>query len=49
VAVDRHGRKLQVPLVLPESADEKRRYEDAYRRREIWRAEKMRKLERLKP
>ena len=47
VAVDRHGRKLQVPLVLPESADEKRRYEDAGRRREIWRAEKMRKLERL--
>ena len=49
VAVDRHGRKLQVPPVLPQSADEKRRYEDAYRRREIWRAEKMRKLERLKP
>jgi len=49
VAVDRHGRKLQVPLVLPESADEKRRYEDAGRRREIRRAEKMRKLERLKP
>ncbi len=49
VAVDRHGRKLQVPPVLPETADEKRRYEDAGRRREIRRAEKMRKLERLKP
>ena len=49
VAVDRQGRKLQVPPVLPETADEKRRYEDAGRRREIRRAEKMRKLERLKP
>ena len=29
VAVDRHGRKLQVPPVLPETEDEKRRYEDA--------------------
>ena len=47
VAVDRHGRKLQVPPVLPGTADEKRRYEDAGRRREIRRAEKMRKLERL--
>jgi acyl-CoA hydrolase len=49
VAVDRHGRKLQVPPVLPETEDEKRRYDDAGRRREIRQAEKMRKLERLKP
>ncbi|MGA2960925.1 MAG: acyl-CoA thioesterase [Candidatus Korobacteraceae bacterium] len=47
VAVDRHGRKLQVPPVLPETADEKRRYEDAGRRREVRQAEKMRKLERF--
>ncbi|MGD0976526.1 MAG: acyl-CoA thioesterase [Candidatus Korobacteraceae bacterium] len=49
VAVDRHGRKLQVPPVLPETEDEKRRYDDAGRRREIRQAEKIRKLERLKP
>ena len=49
VAVDRHGRKLQVPPVLPETEDEKRRYEDAGRRREIRQAEKIRKLERSKP
>ena len=49
VAVDRHGRKLQVPPVLPETDDEKRRYEDAGRRREVRRAEKMRKLERFNP
>ena len=47
VAVDRQGRKLQVPPVLPETADEKRRYEDAGRRREVRQAEKMRKLERF--
>jgi acyl-CoA hydrolase len=49
VAVDRHGRKLQLPPVLPETEDEKRRYEDAGRRREVRRAEKMRKLERFNP
>jgi acyl-CoA hydrolase len=49
VAVDRHGRKLQVPPVLPQSEDEKRRYEDAGIRREIRQAEKTRKRERLKP
>jgi acyl-CoA hydrolase len=49
VAVDRHGRKLQVPPVLPETEDERRRYEDAGRRREIRQAEKNRKLERFKP
>jgi len=35
VAVDRDGRHLPVPPVLPESDDEKRRYEDAGRRREV--------------
>jgi hypothetical protein len=34
---------------LPETEDEKRRYDDAGRRREIRQAEKIRKLERLKP
>jgi hypothetical protein len=34
---------------LPQSEDEKRRYEDAGIRREIRQAEKVRKLERLKP
>ena len=48
VAVDRHGRKLQAPPVLPQSEDEKRRYEDAGKRREIRQAHKMRKLERIK-
>jgi acyl-CoA hydrolase len=39
VAVDRQGRHLAVPPVVPESQEEIRRYEDAGRRREIRRAE----------
>src|SRR5437763_10907856 len=35
VAVDRQGRHLPVPQVIPQTADEKRRYEDAKRRREL--------------
>ncbi|HET9182269.1 MAG TPA: acyl-CoA thioesterase [Candidatus Angelobacter sp.] len=35
VAVDQHGRHHPVPQVLPESAEEKQRYEDAGRRREL--------------
>ncbi|MGA2990310.1 MAG: acyl-CoA thioesterase [Candidatus Korobacteraceae bacterium] len=46
VAVDRQGRKLQVPPVAPESEAEKRRFEDAGRRREIRQAEKAHKLRR---
>jgi acyl-CoA hydrolase len=38
VAVDRGGKHLPVPPVIPETEDEKRRYEDAGRRREIRRA-----------
>jgi len=34
VAVDQHGHKLQVPPVVPETDEEKQRYEDALRRRE---------------
>jgi acyl-CoA hydrolase len=43
VAIDRHGRKLSVAPVVPETPDEIRRYEDAGRRREIRRAEAQRK------
>ena len=35
VAVDRDGKHLPVPPVIPETEDEKRRYEEAGRRREI--------------
>ncbi|MGH9492800.1 MAG: acyl-CoA thioesterase [Terriglobales bacterium] len=34
VAVDQNGKHIPVPPVVPESAEEKRRYEDAGRRRE---------------
>lgn len=39
VAVDRNGRRIPVPPLEPETADEKRRYEDAGRRRQHRRAE----------
>ncbi len=35
VAVDAGGRHLQVPAVVPETDDQRRRYEDAGRRREL--------------
>lgn len=44
VAVDRHGRKRLVPPVVPETPEQKRRFEDAGHRREIRRAETERKL-----
>jgi acyl-CoA hydrolase len=44
VAVDGAGGRLQVPAVIPETADEKRRYEDAGRRREIRNAERDRRI-----
>jgi len=40
VAVDRHGRRLAVSPVIPETEDEKRRYEGALRRREAAKAER---------
>src|ERR1700733_1496181 len=43
VAVDAAGNRLPVPQVIPETEDEKRRYEGAARRREIRRAESARK------
>ena len=45
VAIDEAGNRLAVPLVIPESDDEKRRYEDAGRRREIRRSESARRKE----
>ena len=45
VAVDRHGRRLPVPPVIPETDEEKRRYDDALRRREIRDSERKRKLQ----
>jgi acyl-CoA hydrolase len=43
VAIDEAGNRLAVPPVIPESDDEKRRYEDAGRRREIRRSESARR------
>jgi acyl-CoA hydrolase len=43
VAVDAAGNRLPVPPVIPETADEKRRYEDAARRREIRHSEAARR------
>jgi acyl-CoA hydrolase len=43
VAVDKAGHHVKVPPVIPETDDQKRRYEDAGRRREIRRAELQRK------
>jgi acyl-CoA hydrolase len=39
VAVDRAGNRIPVPAVIPETDEQRRRYEDAGRRREIRRAE----------
>lgn len=38
VAVDKSGRTMQVPAVIPETDEQRRRYEDAGTRREIRRA-----------
>jgi acyl-CoA hydrolase len=45
VAIDAAGNRMAVAPVVPESADEKRRYEDAAHRREIRRAESARRKE----
>jgi len=47
VAIEASGKRLVIPPVIPETAEEKRRYEDAGRRREIRRAEmeRRRKIE----
>jgi acyl-CoA hydrolase len=43
VAVDQKGQHLPVPPIIPETGDEKRRYEDAGRRREHRKAEMKRR------
>lgn len=43
VAVDAAGRHLKVAPVIPETDEQKRRYEDAGRRREIRKAERQRR------
>ena len=43
VAIDRNGRRLPVPPVIPETEEEKRRYEDAGRRRQIRESERRRR------
>jgi acyl-CoA hydrolase len=45
VAVDAAGNRMAVPPVIPETAEEKRRYEDAAHRRELRRKESARKIE----
>ena len=39
VAIDKEGHRLKVPPVIPETDEQKRRYDDAGRRREIRRSE----------
>ena len=48
VAIDRQGGRVPVPCVVPETADEKRRYEDAGRRRDLRRSELERREARVK-
>jgi acyl-CoA hydrolase len=48
VAVDQHGRRHAVPPVIPETAEEKRRFEDAARRRELRQQELERRKASLK-
>lgn len=47
VAVDKGGRRLPVPPLIPETEEEKRRYEDAGLRREHRQAERERKRRNL--
>lgn len=47
VAVDANGARLPVPPVIPETDEEKRRYEDAGRRRELRRSEAVRRQTRV--
>ena len=44
VAVDRQGRRVRVPPLEPETEEDKRRYHDAGRRRELSQHERERKL-----
>jgi acyl-CoA hydrolase len=44
VAIDKEGRRIPVPPVIPETDEQKRRYEDAGQRREIRRVHLERRL-----
>ena len=39
VAIDKEGHRLKVPPVIPDTDEQKRRYDDAGRRRDIRRSE----------
>jgi len=43
VAVDQRGRHLPVPAVIPDGEEDKQRFEDAGRRRDLWKQERERK------
>jgi acyl-CoA hydrolase len=45
VAIDSAGHRIEVPQVIPETAHQRRRYEDAGRRREMRSPEVLRKKE----
>lgn len=45
VAIDKDGRRMEVPKIVPETEHQKRRYEDAGRRREMRAGETARKKE----
>ena len=45
VAVDKAGQRVEVPQVIPETAHQRRRFEDALRRREMRAGETQRKKE----
>jgi acyl-CoA hydrolase len=49
VAVDRGGNRLPVPAIIAETAEQKRRYEDAGRRREMRFAEHERRRKFISP
>jgi acyl-CoA hydrolase len=44
VAIDDAGHRLKVPAVIPETEEQRRRYDDAGRRRDIRRSERTRRL-----
>src|SRR5580700_7966810 len=48
VAIDAAGRHVQVPAVIPETDDQRRRYDDAGRRREIRHTERERRKANLR-
>jgi len=45
VAMDSSGKRIEVPQVIPETGHQKRRFDDALRRREMRAGETLRKKE----